>query len=113
MLDLDSTSVGVACWQGKLEEAIELLKKATAIDLKIYGPDHAELATDYNNLAGVYQDQASSHENPVKPSMVPHGEGEPNGSLKFTVKYVSYAQVRCHCQVRCHFFKYAPAYLRF
>ena len=40
-----------------MEEAIELFKKATAIDLEIHGPDHAELATDYNNLAGVYQDQ--------------------------------------------------------
>ena len=44
-------------WQGKLEEAIELYKKATAIDLKIYGPGHAELATDYNNMAGLYQQQ--------------------------------------------------------
>ena len=34
-----------------------MFKKATAIDLKIYGPDHAELATDYNNLADVYREQ--------------------------------------------------------
>ena len=54
---LGSTSVCVAAWQGKLEEAIELFKKATAIGLKIRGPDHPKLAVRYNNLALAYQDQ--------------------------------------------------------
>ena len=57
VLELDSTSGCVACWQGKLEEAIELFKKATAIDLKIYGPDHPKLAIRYNNLALAYKQQ--------------------------------------------------------
>ena len=63
------------CWflQGKFEEAIDLYKKATAIDLKIYGPDHAKLATDYNNMAGVYKAQASSCENPPWCLMVRDG----------------------------------------
>ena len=41
-----------------------MLKKAMVIDLKIYGPDHSNLAIRYNNMARVYQDQASSCENP-------------------------------------------------
>ena len=50
-------AVCVASWQGKLEEAIGLYKKATAIDLKIRGPDHPKLAIRYNNLAPVYKQQ--------------------------------------------------------
>ena len=44
-------------FQGKLEEAIVLFKKATAIDLKIRGPDHPKLAIRYNSLALAYKQQ--------------------------------------------------------
>ena len=60
MLENDSTSVYVASWQGKFEEAIVLYKKAMAIDLKIHGPDHPALAIRYNNLADAYGKQASA-----------------------------------------------------
>ena len=43
---------------------MELYKKATAIDIKIYGPDHTDVAIDYNNMAGLYKAQASSCEKP-------------------------------------------------
>ena len=37
--------------QGKLEEALPLCKRSRAIDEKVYGPDHPEVATDLNNEA--------------------------------------------------------------
>ena len=43
--------------------------------------------------------------------MVPHGEGEANGSLKSTVKSVSHAQVRGRFQLRGHFFQVRPGVL--
>ena len=57
VLELDSASVSVAAWQGKLEEAIELYKKAIIIGEQTLGKEHPKLAIRYNNLAGVYQAQ--------------------------------------------------------
>ena len=57
VLELDSTSFCVAAWQGKLEEAIELYKKATVIGEQTLGKEHPDVATRYNNLASVYQAQ--------------------------------------------------------
>ena len=37
--------------QGKLDEALPLYKRSRAIDEKVYGPDHPEVATDLNNEA--------------------------------------------------------------
>ena len=37
--------------QGKLNEALALFKRSRAIDEKVYGPDHPEVATDLNNEA--------------------------------------------------------------
>ena len=45
------------------EEAIELYKKAIVIGEQPSGEDHPDVATRYNNLADVHQDQASSCEN--------------------------------------------------
>ena len=43
--------------QGKLDEAEPLLKESLAIDKKVYGDEHPEIATDLNNLAQLLQDQ--------------------------------------------------------
>ena len=45
--------------QGKLEEALPLYKRSRAIDEKVYGPDHPEVATDLNNEALLLQDMVS------------------------------------------------------
>ena len=37
--------------QGKHEEALPLYQRSRAIDEKVYGPDHPEVATDLNNEA--------------------------------------------------------------
>lgn len=37
--------------QGKLEEAEPLYKLSLAIDEKVHGPDHPQVATDLNNWA--------------------------------------------------------------
>ena len=47
------------CLQGKLDEAEELMKQALAIDKKVYGEDHPEIATDLNSLALLLKAQAS------------------------------------------------------
>ena len=39
--------------QGKYDEAEPLYVRAMAIDEKVYGPDHPEVATDLNNRAGL------------------------------------------------------------
>lgn len=39
--------------QAKPAEAEPLYKRSLAIDEQLYGPDHREIATDVNNLAGV------------------------------------------------------------
>ena len=39
--------------QGKYDEAEPLYREALAIDKKIYGDDHPEVATDLNNLASL------------------------------------------------------------
>ena len=43
--------------QGKLAEAEPLYKEALAIDKKVYGDEHPEVATDLNNLAALLSDQ--------------------------------------------------------
>ncbi|CAN0234238.1 unnamed protein product [Scytosiphon promiscuus] len=43
--------------QGKFEEAEPLYKRSLAIDEKVYGPDHPEVATDLNNWAGLLESQ--------------------------------------------------------
>ena len=35
--------------QGKHEEALPLYQRSRAIDEKVYGPDHPEVATNLNN----------------------------------------------------------------
>ena len=39
--------------QGKLEEALQLYDRALAIDEKVLGPDHPDVARDLNNKAGL------------------------------------------------------------
>ncbi|HUV37094.1 MAG TPA: FxSxx-COOH system tetratricopeptide repeat protein, partial [Patescibacteria group bacterium] len=43
--------------RAELANSKKMLERALAIDEKIYGPDHPEVATDVNNLGGVLQDQ--------------------------------------------------------
>ena len=69
-------AICVASWQGKLEVAIELYKKALIIYKKVHGDEHPYVATAMNNIALVYQDQASSCENPPWCLMV---RGRPMG----------------------------------
>ena len=45
--------------QGKFEEALALYKRSRAIDEKVYGPDHPEVATDLNNEAVLLQKMVS------------------------------------------------------
>ena len=45
--------------QGKLEEALPLYKRSRAIDEKVYGPDHPEVATDLNNEAELLREMVS------------------------------------------------------
>ena len=47
------------CTQGKLDEAKPYIEQALAIDKKVYGEEHPDVARDLNNLAGSYQAQAS------------------------------------------------------
>ncbi|CAN0192932.1 unnamed protein product, partial [Ectocarpus sp. 12 AP-2014] len=44
-------------FQGKYEEAEPLYKRSLAIDEKVYGPDHPEVATDLNNWAALLEAQ--------------------------------------------------------
>jgi len=44
-------------FQGKLDDAVPLYLQALAIDEKVYGKDHPEVATDMNNLAHLYEAQ--------------------------------------------------------
>ena len=44
-------------FQGKLDDAVPLYLEALAIDEKVYGEDHPEVATDLNNLALLYKTQ--------------------------------------------------------
>jgi tetratricopeptide (TPR) repeat protein len=43
--------------QGKFEQAEPLYQRALAIDEKVYGQDHPEVATDLRSLAILYEDQ--------------------------------------------------------
>ena len=43
--------------QGKYDEAEPLYVRAMAIDEKVYGPDHPEVARDLNNRAELLQQQ--------------------------------------------------------
>ena len=49
----------VPCWQGEYEKAEEMYRKALAIDIKVYGENHTEVATDLNNLADLLQTNVS------------------------------------------------------
>ena len=44
-------------FQGKYEEAEPLYRRSLAIDEKVYGPDHPEVATDLNNWAVLLEKQ--------------------------------------------------------
>lgn len=44
-------------WQGKFEAADTLFLRALAIDEKVYGPNHAEVAKDLNNRALLLESQ--------------------------------------------------------
>ena len=44
-------------FQGKYDQAEPLYKRSLAIDEKVYGPDHPEVATDLNNWAGLLEAQ--------------------------------------------------------
>ena len=45
--------------QGKLEEALPLYDRALAIDEKVLGPDHPDVAMDLNNKAALLSDMVS------------------------------------------------------
>ena len=45
------------CWQGKLDQALELYMKSLAIRQQVYGDDHPKVATAMSNIAGLYKDQ--------------------------------------------------------
>ena len=45
--------------QGKLEEALPLYDRALAIDEKVLGPDHPDVAGDLNNKAALLSDMVS------------------------------------------------------
>ena len=45
--------------QGKLEEALPLYDRALAIDEKVLGPDHPDVAGDLNNKAMLLEDMVS------------------------------------------------------
>ena len=53
-------TLSLCCSQGKLDKALELYEKALAIDMKVNGDSSVEVATRYNNIAQVYEAQASS-----------------------------------------------------
>ena len=46
--------------QGKLDEAEPLMKESLAIKKKAFGDEHPNVATGLNNLAQLYDAQASS-----------------------------------------------------
>ena len=39
------------CAQGKLDKCMPYYEKALAIDIKVYGEEHPDVAIDYNNIA--------------------------------------------------------------
>ena len=43
--------------QGKLDEAKPYMEKALAIDIKVHGEEHPDVAVSYNNIATLYQAQ--------------------------------------------------------
>ncbi|CAN0557886.1 unnamed protein product, partial [Ectocarpus sp. 12 AP-2014] len=43
--------------QRKFQDAEPLYERSLAIDEKVYGPDHPEVATDLNNYAALYEVQ--------------------------------------------------------
>ena len=38
-----------------------MYRQSLAIDLKVFGPDHPKVATTYNNLASLLQDDVSTN----------------------------------------------------
>lgn len=57
---LEGTVGLLRTFQGKSAEADELYRRALAIDEKVFGPEHKEVATDLNNLAGAVMAQVMS-----------------------------------------------------
>lgn len=47
-------------FQGKYEEASPLLIRSLAIDEKVYGPDHPNVATGLNGWARLLESQVSA-----------------------------------------------------
>ena len=45
--------------QGKIEEALQLYDRALAIDEKVLGPDHPDVAGDLNNKAELLRQMVS------------------------------------------------------
>lgn len=50
-------------YQGKFREAEELYKRSLAIDEKVYGPDHPEIATGLNSWALLLKEEVSAVRN--------------------------------------------------
>ena len=48
--------------QGKLDEAKPYMEEVLAIDKKVYGDEHPEIATDLNNLAQLLNAQGKPRE---------------------------------------------------
>ena len=82
-------TLSLCCSQGKLDEALEFFEKALAIFMKVNGDSSVEVATTLDNMAGVYQDQASSCETPHGASWVSQIRGQsqireqPSSTLSF------------------------------
>ncbi|CAN0239285.1 unnamed protein product, partial [Laminaria digitata] len=52
------------CAQGKYDEAEALVKRALAIDEKVFGRDHPNIASHLNTWAGVLKKQVRVEECP-------------------------------------------------
>ena len=74
-----------------------MFKKATAIDLKIYGPDHPDMARDHNNLANVYRTQVLRQSSiiPGVLEMLPRCTGAFPGVLELLTAYWSLTAHLC------------------
>ena len=46
-------------WQDKYDDAEKLYKRSLAIEEKVYGPDHPDVATGINNLAALLEYQVT------------------------------------------------------
>ena len=50
-------------YQGKYDDADPLYQRALAIDEKVLGPDHPDVAADLNNRAGLLESQVRATRN--------------------------------------------------